>query len=129
MSSVQTIVAAIQQVMAAARAGAATRAGRAPPRAPAGNPLPDRPNRREGMEAMVRRRVGGIDPDDPGRGRKAFRVFLESVLLQEFGEQLINDPAFYLMLDAVQAQMEADPHLSGAIEQAIALLLRAPGDS
>jgi hypothetical protein len=64
-----------------------------------------------------------IDPDDPQRERKAFRIFLESVLLAELGDELINDPAFYQMVEDVQLQMEGDPELASAISQAAKLLL------
>jgi hypothetical protein len=39
------------------------------------------------------------------------------------GDRLINDNAFYLMVDHVQKTMEQDPQLSLSIEKAIASLL------
>jgi len=75
------------------------------------------------VAGLISRRVRSIDPDDPQRARKAFRVFLESVLLSELGDGLINDPGFYQMVDHVQNQMEADPHLAQAIREAAAVLL------
>jgi len=79
------------------------------------------------VAGLISRRVRSIDPDDPQRARKAFRVFLESVLLSELGDGLINDPGFYQMVDHVQNQMEADPHLAHAIQEAAAVLLSERG--
>jgi len=75
------------------------------------------------MNALIGRRVKAIKRDDPKRGNKVFRIFLESVLLSEFGEGLINDPGFYNMVGDIQQAMEADPELSNAIDKAIVVLL------
>jgi hypothetical protein len=77
----------------------------------------------EGVEALIGERIKTIRRDDPGRGRKAFRVFLESILLSHFGENLQNDPGFYQLVDDVQFAMEADPSTSEMIKTAIAHLL------
>ena len=76
------------------------------------------------LAAIVASRVAAIDPDDPGRRRKAFRVFLESVLLAELGgDTLINDPGFYRLVDDVQLRMEADADLARSIDDAAVWLL------
>lgn len=75
------------------------------------------------MSRLIAVRIKALDPDDPKRGRKAFRIFLESVLLSELGEGLINDPQFYQMVDKIQDAMECDPRIQAAIEQAVAALL------
>lgn len=75
------------------------------------------------MSRLIAVRIKALDPDDPKRGRKAFRIFLESVLLSELGESLINDPQFYQMVDKIQDAMEGDPRIQAAIEQAVAALL------
>jgi hypothetical protein len=77
----------------------------------------------ESLASLIARRVRMIDPDDPQRGRKAFRVFLESVLLAELGKDLINDAAFYQMVDHIQLEMETDPQLGPAVREAASLLL------
>ena len=77
----------------------------------------------ENLEALIGQRVKQIDPDDPKRGRKAFRVFLESILLSHFGEQLINDPKFYQLVEDVHISIEADSQLREMVDTAIALLL------
>lgn len=81
------------------------------------------------MGRLITERVKALDPEDPKRGRKAFRIFLESVLLSELGEGLINDPQFYQMVDKIQDSMERDPRILAAIEQAVtALLNEKPSD-
>lgn len=77
------------------------------------------------LPALVIRRVAAIDPHDPQRRRKAFRIFLETVLLAELGGDLINDPAFYDLVANVQAQMEAHPQLAAAIARASDSLIAA----
>ncbi|MBV8659152.1 MAG: hypothetical protein JO142_15130 [Burkholderiales bacterium] len=74
--------------------------------------------------ALIARRVKAIRPDDPDRGRKAFRIFLESVLINELGESLINDPGFYDMVDQIQQQMEQHPAITAAMQDAIGKLLK-----
>lgn len=69
------------------------------------------------------RRVQAIDPTDPDRYRKAFRVFLESVLLAEFGADLVNDAGFHRLVEDVHAQMNADSELADSIASAAARML------
>jgi hypothetical protein len=82
----------VQQIVAAIRAEMAGRvqAGAAPRRAAA------KPARGQASRSgtLIAERVRALDPADPDRGRKAFRIFLESVLLAELGEELINDHGF-----------------------------------
>lgn len=72
-------------------------------------------------------RVHGIPPDAPDRHRRAFRVFLESVLANEFGHDLSGSPSFQALVDAVQQRMEEDDELRSAIHEAAERLLMAPG--
>lgn len=75
------------------------------------------------LDALIRLRVKSIRPDDPNRGRKAFRIFLESILLAHFGEHLINDPKFYQLVDDVHNAMEAAPEVRKLIAAAVDELL------
>jgi hypothetical protein len=77
------------------------------------------------LAAVIARRVGAIDAADPDRRRKVFRIFLESVLLAELGEALINDAAFYQLVEDVQQQMAADADLARAMDEAADRLLDA----
>ena len=78
------------------------------------------------LGGLIGQRVKALDPDDPKRGKKAFRIFLESILLVELGETLINDPGFYQMIDDIQRTMEQDPRITEAIDKAVSILLAAP---
>lgn len=76
-----------------------------------------------GLGKLITLRVGALQAQDPERGRKAFRIFLESVLVNELGENLINDPGFSEMVEDIQAQMEKDSHIAAAMREAIGQLL------
>lgn len=81
----------------------------------------------ENLTRLIEVRVNQIGRDDPQRGRKAFRVFLETVLLSHFGESLVNDARFFQMVEDVQAAMEADPACATLIGRAIDHLLSNDG--
>jgi hypothetical protein len=81
-----------------------------------------------GSDAALVLRVRSISADDPQRERKAFRMFLEATLLEEFGSDVINDPAFYQLVDQVHAQMCDDPALEASM-RAAALALIATAES
>lgn len=70
------------------------------------------------LATVIARRVTGINAADPDRRRKAFRVFLESVLLDEWGAHLINDPGFQQLVANVQVQMESNAELQRLMNQA-----------
>jgi hypothetical protein len=91
------------------------RSGKTEGNAPAG----DRPD----VASLVAQRLKAIDPSDPQRGHKATRIYLESVMLAEFGFGLANDPAFPLMVNEIHRQMTSDPQLARALTEAAALLL------
>lgn len=75
------------------------------------------------LTALIETRVRRIGRDDPQRGRKAFRVFLEVVLLTHLGEGLMNDPRFYQLLDDVQHALESDPSSAALVTEAVDQLL------
>jgi hypothetical protein len=77
------------------------------------------------VQGLILRRVLAIGLDDPDRRRKAFRIFLESVLSDELGRELINDPAFHRIVDDVQTTMERDAALRPALEKAGEFLLES----
>jgi outer membrane protein OmpA-like peptidoglycan-associated protein len=103
-------------------------AGLKPPLPPAGNAKPisttdTNTYNAQNLNALIRQRIEQIDKDAPNRGKKAFRVFLEAVLLTQLGEQQINDPKFYQLLDDVQAAIENNPQTRVLVDQATAHLL------
>jgi hypothetical protein len=91
------------------------------PAKPGATPRRTRPA--EDLATALARRITAIDKADPDRRRKAFRVFLESVMLDEWGAELINDPSFHQLVDKVQAQMESRADLRALMQEASARLL------
>lgn len=77
----------------------------------------------EFLSALVTRRLRSIDRDAADAPHQAFRVFLESVLLSQFGEELINDPGFFRLVDDVHQAMTKDPSLKNTIAAAGVQLL------
>lgn len=77
----------------------------------------------EDLAARLARRVRAIDPADPDAERQAMQVFLESVLLAEIGEHLINDPAFHQVVEGVYQQMSSNQELLGMMGKAAKALL------
>lgn len=75
------------------------------------------------LAALIETWVQQIGRDDPQRGRKAFRVFLEAVLLTHLGEELMNDRRFYQVLDDVQHVLELDASSAPLVKQAVDQLL------
>lgn len=116
----------ISQIVAALRTQLAQGAGAAPakPRKATSRGGSEKSNR--SISKLIAQRVKSLRPDDPNRGKKAFRIFLESVLLNEFGEQLIDDTVFYQMVDEIQEVMEADIRTATAINTAVSTLLGGP---
>lgn len=82
----------------------------------------------EGLARLVEARVRAIGRDDPQRGRKAFRVFLEAVLADELGEHLLADPRFFQLVDEVQGALEQDAACAPLLEQAVQQLLAGGQD-
>jgi hypothetical protein len=74
--------------------------------------------------ALASQQILSIQQDDPNRQRKAFRIYLTCVLVQEFGTAVTVDPGFSGLVDRVQDTMEADAQLLRAMEEAGELLLR-----
>jgi hypothetical protein len=122
ISPVNQLVASIRGQLAGQRAAAP---GKPPPRektatarntghAESGTPL----------DQLIAGRIRQIERDAPNRGKKAFRVFLEVVLLEQLGEHLMHDPGFYHILDDVQNALSAHPATQKMVEQATAQLLQ-----
>ncbi len=76
------------------------------------------------LRQTVARRIKAIDADDPRYRDKVTALFVESVLLAEFGEGLVNDPEFRDLAQQVQSAMLADADLQGSLTR-LAAQLRA----
>ncbi|WP_137939846.1 hypothetical protein [Chitinivorax sp. B] len=74
------------------------------------------------IEQRVATSLSAIAHDDPDRGRKGIKAFIEAILLKELGEHLMNDPAFYQMADVITDQILQSPGLVDAVNAAIAHL-------
>jgi hypothetical protein len=122
-----TSIGAVDQLVSLLRTQLAAGAARAGVRTPSNRQKAGasaRGTREPSLSGLIEARVKAIDRDDPQRGRKAFHVFLEAVLLSQFGEALINDPGFYQMVDDVQTALESAPATAPMVKQAIDELLR-----
>ncbi|MFB9240276.1 hypothetical protein IV454_23855 [Massilia antarctica] len=123
IGSVSQLVAAIRSQLAPRVELSGQKAARPSAR---GTPRRAGASTRERLESSIGMRINSIERDDPQRGRKAFRIFLESILLSHLGEHLINDPRFYQLVDDVQGTMESDAELGAMVDKAIAHLTTAP---
>lgn len=92
---------------------------------PLGAETTSRVGRNTSIDAWITARIAALSPDDPNRRRRAFRIFLESVLRHEFGSQLIGDGGFDQLVDLVLQQMESDQELRTAIAETSDALLMA----
>jgi hypothetical protein len=126
IGNVQQIVATIRAEMAARITPDERQARAAQVRQAGHTKVSSLEQQQQRMSNLIGQRVKALDPDDPKRGKKAFRIFLESVLLAELGDALINDPRFYQIVDDVQKTMEQDPQIADAISKAVNILLSAP---
>jgi len=72
---------------------------------------------------IVVARLRGVDASDPKCGRVAIRVFIESILIEEFGVMLANDPSFHIMVEEIQSQMTAHPESLNLMEAAATMLI------
>jgi hypothetical protein len=85
-------------------------------RAPAAASQTNASSRAGEVSSPLAQRLRALDPQDPDRPGTAVRLYFESELLREFGDDLLKDPAFSPMVDAVQAQMREDPQIAAAAE-------------
>jgi hypothetical protein len=116
------LAALIRVQVASLRRQQAGKKGGAGPQPAARGPVSATPD----LATVVAQRVRSIQRDDPQRERKALRVFLETVLLSELGQDLVNDPAFASMVDHVQGRLERDPDLASSARDAALILLNSP---
>lgn len=84
----------------AGQAGAA-KAQAAAPRGAAANP--------ESVREHIAACMQGIDLATPAGQEQGVKVFLEAVLLKEWGRGMLNSPRFKTLLAEVQGVLESDP--------------------
>lgn len=83
------------------------------------------PRARRTLRQDVAQRIKGIEADDPRHLEKAALLFVESVLLAEFGEELVNDPEFRDLAVQVQSAILADAALREDMSRLVAQTRRS----
>lgn len=78
----------------------------------------------EQLRQHIGERVRAIKPEMPEHGRQARRVFFESVLAWEFGDQLLLDNQFSRLIDGIQEAFEADPEIDHELHELLVDLSR-----
>ena len=71
----------------------------------------------EPLEAVLRRRVAAIDRRSPEGLAAASRVFVEAVLVAEFGRGLLADPGLGEMLNEISASLREDPEIREQLDR------------
>lgn len=79
------------------------------------------------IEPQILQRIRALAQDDPQRRRKAFRIFMESVLLNQLGRSLVGDLEFSQLVDRVVQQIEEDPSLRQSSVLAAEILIEQSG--
>lgn len=59
--------------------------------------------------------VAKINANEPGSGEQLTRLFVESVLAWQFGEELLSDPGFTELISEVQTTLESEPGFISAL--------------
>lgn len=79
----------------------------------------------QALATSIARRIAAIETTDPDRRAKAFRGFLEGLILHEWGPAILTDPAFPRLIARIEAQMSQREDLRALIDEAAAQLLAA----
>lgn len=87
-----------------------------------GNQAPQQVRDELTLQQRIARRASSIDGADPDRHSKGLKLFLEAVLLDEFGSELVEDPSFHDLLARVHASMMKSEALADPIRRAISEL-------
>lgn len=83
-----------------------------------------RPESTTDLRRKVTRRLRSIPEGDPAFQQKTVGLFVESVLLDQFGESLVNDPGFRELIDQVCTTMTQDEAIASDLRALIAELRR-----
>jgi hypothetical protein len=76
------------------------------------------------LGSTLAQRIQAINPDDKRRHHKAVRIFLETILVNEFGDGLLTDPKFSEVIEEIQATMDADSAISKQLDSLVAELAK-----
>ena len=69
------------------------------------------------LKSKVQERLRALDPNDARRSDKARRIFLESVLAWQFGDELLLDRGFEEIVSGVQDALRAHPEIDARFVQ------------
>lgn len=69
------------------------------------------------LKSKVQERLRALDPKDARRSDKARRIFLESVLVWQFGDDLLLDRGFAEIVSGVQEALQAHPEMDARFVQ------------
>lgn len=116
ISNLHQLAGLIRSELAAARKGAPVarnrvRAGDAPVRAGARYTS-------AALPGLISARVARLEAGDPQRRRKATRIFIEAVLLAEFGEHLVAEAGFHDLIEQIQTAIEQQADGRALLEEA-----------
>ena len=81
-----------------------------------------RPKSAADLRTAVMRRVSSVSENDPAFDRKTAALFVESILLDQFGENLVNAPAFRELVEQVSTTMTQDEAIASDLRALIAEL-------
>jgi len=74
------------------------------------------------VQETLAHKIRSIDPLEPDFDGRAARLFIESVLTAEFGDTLLNDPAFHDMISEVQQAMLSHEAIRGQLQSLLQTL-------
>ena len=63
----------------------------------------------EALRKRIEVSIEALEPKDPERNKKAARIFVENVLVWQFGDVLLNDSRFAALVEEVQRALEQEP--------------------
>jgi hypothetical protein len=70
----------------------------------------EKPHKQEEALAPIIERARKISPSHPRRPQQALRLFIEGILLDEFGKHLSTDMAFQNLVDDIARVLEESEH-------------------
>lgn len=76
------------------------------------------------LRQLIQERARAIPSDRPDRDKQLRRIFLESVLAWEFGEELVLDSQFSRLLENIQEAFEQDDDTNRELRNVLAELAR-----
>ena len=79
------------------------------------------------LRQTLARRIRSLDPDEPQFRERAVALLVESILVSEFGEGMINDSGFRVLIRDVAATLVAEPAIAADLADLLTELRASPG--